>query len=62
VEAEVVSLELRPSEQGAVRRIAVMRAAGGMLRVFMRDDKPSVGARVWVEIDGECEMVEGNNH
>jgi ABC-type sulfate/molybdate transport systems ATPase subunit len=59
VEAEVVSLELRPSEGREVRRLAVVRVAGRLLRVFVRENKLSIGERVRVWIDGECDPVEG---
>jgi iron(III) transport system ATP-binding protein len=59
VEAEVVSLELRPSEMREVRRVAVVRAAGNLLRLFVHEQTVSVGERVRVGIEGECESVEG---
>jgi ABC-type Fe3+/spermidine/putrescine transport system ATPase subunit len=59
VEAEVVSLELRPSETREVRRVAVVRVAGNLLRVSVRERALSAGERVRVQIDGECEVVEG---
>jgi ABC-type Fe3+/spermidine/putrescine transport system ATPase subunit len=57
IEAEVVSLELRPSETREVRRVAVVRAAGQMLRVLARERNLSVGDRVRIQIEGECEPV-----
>ena len=59
VEAEVVSLELRPSDAREVRRVAVVRVAGNRLRLFVRERVLSVGERVRVQIEGECEPVEG---
>jgi ABC-type Fe3+/spermidine/putrescine transport system ATPase subunit len=59
VEAEVVSLELRPSETREVRRVAVVSVAGNLLRLFVRERTVSVGERVRICIDGECEPVEG---
>jgi iron(III) transport system ATP-binding protein len=59
VEAEVVSLELRPSEAREVRRIAVVRVAGNLLRLVVREGTVSAGQRVRVRIEGECELVEG---
>lgn len=59
VEAEVVSLELRPSETREVRRVAVVRVAGNLLRLFVRERTVSVGERVRIRVDGECEPVEG---
>jgi len=59
VEAEVVSLELRPSEAREVRRVAVVRAAGKLLRLILREQTVSVGERVRVRIEGECEGLEG---
>jgi ABC-type Fe3+/spermidine/putrescine transport system ATPase subunit len=60
VEAEVVSLELRPPEGREVRRVAVVRASGNLLRVFARERTLSVGERVRVQIDGECDAVQDN--
>lgn len=59
VEAEVVSLELRPSEAREVRRVAVVRVAEKLLRLILRERTVSVGDRVRVRIEGECETVEG---
>jgi ABC-type sulfate/molybdate transport systems ATPase subunit len=59
VEAEVVSLGLRPPEGREVRRVAVVRAARNTLRVFARDRTLSVGERVRVRIDRQCEPVRG---
>jgi ABC-type Fe3+/spermidine/putrescine transport system ATPase subunit len=58
VEAEVVSLELRPSEARAVRRVAVVRVGGKLLRLFIHERSLSVGERVRIGIEGECESVE----
>ena len=59
IEAEVVSLELRPSEAREVRRVAVVRVAGKLLRLFARERTVSVGERVRVCIEGECESLDG---
>lgn len=59
VEAEVVSLELRPSEARAVRRVAVVRAGGKLLRLIIHERNLSIGERIRVGIEGECESVEG---
>jgi ABC-type Fe3+/spermidine/putrescine transport system ATPase subunit len=59
IEAEIVSLELRPSESREVRRVAVVRVAGHLLRVFVRERVVSAGERVRIAIEGECEPVEG---
>jgi ABC-type sulfate/molybdate transport systems ATPase subunit len=59
VEAEVVALELRPSETRDVRRVAVVRVAGNLLRLFVRDGQLSVGDRIRIKIEGNCEPVEG---
>jgi ABC-type sulfate/molybdate transport systems ATPase subunit len=59
VEAEVVSLELRPSETREVRRIAVVRVAGNLLRLIVRQGELCVGDSIRVQIEGECEQVEG---
>jgi ABC-type Fe3+/spermidine/putrescine transport system ATPase subunit len=59
VEGEVVSLELRPSDAREILRVAVVRVGGNLLRVLVRDRSVSVGDRVRVEIEGECEMLEG---
>jgi ABC-type sulfate/molybdate transport systems ATPase subunit len=59
VEAEVVALELRPSETREVRRVAVVRVGGNLLRIFVRQGALCVGDLVRVQIEGECEPVEG---
>jgi iron(III) transport system ATP-binding protein len=59
VEAEVVAIEVRPPEQREVRRVAVLRAGGKQLRVFAQDHPITVGSRVRVHIQGECEPVDG---
>jgi ABC-type Fe3+/spermidine/putrescine transport system ATPase subunit len=58
VEAEVVSLELRPPDAREVRRIAVVRVAGSLLRVFVREGSVFTGDRVRVQIDGTCDPIE----
>jgi iron(III) transport system ATP-binding protein len=62
VEAEVVSLGLRPPEGREVRRIAMVAVAGKILRVYARDRTLSVGERVRVRIEGECEPVAGDRN
>jgi ABC-type Fe3+/spermidine/putrescine transport system ATPase subunit len=57
VEAEVVSLELRSSEVREVRRIAVVRVKNELLRVFAREHNVSVGQKIRVRIEGECELL-----
>jgi len=59
VEAKVVSLELRPSESREVRRVAVVRVGGNLLRIFVRDRALTADERVGVQIEGECEVLEG---
>jgi ABC-type Fe3+/spermidine/putrescine transport system ATPase subunit len=60
VEGEVVSIELRPPELGReVRRLAVVRVGGSDLRVPARGRMLTVGQRVRIRIEGECEAVEG---
>jgi ABC-type Fe3+/spermidine/putrescine transport system ATPase subunit len=59
VEAEVVSVELRPPESREVRRIAVVRVSGKLLRLFVRDRALSIGERVRIRIDDECEVIDG---
>jgi iron(III) transport system ATP-binding protein len=58
VEAEVVSLELRPPDAREVRRIAVVRVAGKLLRVFVREGSVIAGDRVRVRIEGPCDPIE----
>ena len=60
VEAEVTSLELRPPEGREVRRVAVVRVAGNVLRVFACDRALSPGTRVRVRIYGECDPIQGS--
>jgi ABC-type Fe3+/spermidine/putrescine transport system ATPase subunit len=60
VEAEVASLELRPPEGREVRRVAVVRVSGNLLRVFARERTLAVGERVRVRIDGECDALQDN--
>jgi ABC-type Fe3+/spermidine/putrescine transport system ATPase subunit len=57
VEAEVVSVELRPPESREVRRVAVVRADGKLLRVFVDDQALAVGDKVRVWIEDECEIL-----
>jgi iron(III) transport system ATP-binding protein len=59
VEVEVVALELRPSEAREVRRVAVVRVSGNLLRLFVGQNALGVGDRIRVQIEGECEPVEG---
>ena len=59
VEAEVLSLELRPSAGRHVCRVAVVRAGKDVLRVFTRERASSIGERVRVLIEGECDSVRG---
>ena len=59
VEAEVVAVEVRPTDAREVRRIAVVRVAGALLRVFVRDGSVLAGDRIRVRIDGECEPLSG---
>ncbi len=59
VEAEVVALELRPSETREVRRVAVVRVGGNLLRLFVRERTLSIGERIRVRIEGECDLLEG---
>lgn len=59
VEAEVVSIELRPSDLRAGRRIAVTRVAGKLLRLFAPDDGICVRRKIRIRIKDECEMLEG---
>lgn len=61
LEVEVSSVELRPPEGREVRRVAVLRVAGHVLRVFAREWTPSVGQRVRVRIDGECDPVDSGS-
>jgi len=58
VEAEVVSVELRPPEAREVRRIAVVRVKEQLLRLFVDKNVLSVGERVRVRIDDDCELVD----
>jgi ABC-type Fe3+/spermidine/putrescine transport system ATPase subunit len=59
VEAEVVRIELLPPEGADVRRIAVVRAGGCLLRVFTRDRTPSPGDRLRVTVEQPCDLVVG---
>jgi ABC-type Fe3+/spermidine/putrescine transport system ATPase subunit len=54
-DAEVVAIELRPPQERDVRRIAVVRAGGATLRVWLRAGTVAIGQRVRVTIDGETE-------
>lgn len=56
-EAEVISVEFRPSDGREVRRIAIVRANGECLRVLHQEAELAIGARVRVRIEGECEFV-----
>jgi ABC-type Fe3+/spermidine/putrescine transport system ATPase subunit len=59
VEAEVVSVELRPSETRDVRRVAVVQVVGNQLRILIPERVLFPGERVRVRIEGACEPVEG---
>jgi hypothetical protein len=59
IEAEVLSLELRPPEGREVRRVALVPVAGNRLRVFAGERTSSVGERVRVRIDGRCDPIQG---
>jgi ABC-type Fe3+/spermidine/putrescine transport system ATPase subunit len=56
-EAEVISVEFRPSDGREVRRIVVVRTNGKCLRVLHQETELAVGTRVRVRIEGECEFV-----
>jgi iron(III) transport system ATP-binding protein len=58
IEGEVVSIELRPPESRDVRRVAVVRAAGNLLRLFVDSHALNVGSRVRVRITEDCETLE----
>jgi ABC-type Fe3+/spermidine/putrescine transport system ATPase subunit len=62
VEAEVVSVELRPPDAHEIRRIAVVRVADKLMRVFARDSPVATGDRVRVRIEGACEPIGGELH
>ncbi len=57
VEAEVISLELRQPEAREIRRVAVVRAGGSLLRVFVRDRTLAIGDRIKIQIEGDCDAV-----
>jgi len=59
VEAEVVSVELRPPDAQEIRRIAVVRVAGRLLRVFVRGHSVSAGDRVRILIESACDLIDG---
>ncbi len=58
VGAEVVALSLRPPELRDMVRVAVIRSSGNLLRVIVRNREVSIGERVRVAIDGECDLIE----
>ena len=60
IEAEVVSLEIAPLRDArSGRRVAVLRVAGSVLRVFVRERALCAGERVRIYVEGECEVLEG---
>ena len=59
VEAEVISIELRPPEAREVRRIAVVRVAGKLLRLFANEHPVNTGDHIKVRVDDGCEVLEG---
>jgi ABC-type Fe3+/spermidine/putrescine transport system ATPase subunit len=59
VEGEVVGMELRTPALRELRRVAVVRVGGNLLRVPVREGEAATGGRCWVRIEGECELVEG---
>jgi ABC-type Fe3+/spermidine/putrescine transport system ATPase subunit len=58
VEVEVVSLGLRSPDLREVRRVAEVKTATEMLRLILRDYTPSVGQRIHIRIEGQCDVVE----
>jgi len=58
VEAEVLSLELRPPELRQARWIAVVGLATHRLRISVGNAQLPPGDRVRVWIDGECEVLD----
>ena len=58
IEGEVVSIELRPPESRDVRRVAVVRAAGNLLRLFVDGHALNVGSRVRVRIRDNCDTLD----
>jgi ABC-type Fe3+/spermidine/putrescine transport system ATPase subunit len=59
-EAEVVRIEVRPPAAGIdVCRIALVRVAGSLLRVSLRDAIPNPGDHVRVQVEGPCDPIEG---
>jgi ABC-type Fe3+/spermidine/putrescine transport system ATPase subunit len=58
-EAEVVAIELRPPERREIRRVALVRAGGAVLRVGVDGAVPAVGERVRVAVEGAVERLEG---
>ena len=47
------------SPKGEIRRVAVVRAAGSLLRVFVPDRPLAVGEHVRVQIEGQCDPLTG---
>lgn len=58
IEGEVVSIELRPPESRDVRRVAVVRAAGSLLRLFVDGHVLKIGSRIRIRIDEDCETLD----
>lgn len=58
-DAEVASVEFRPSDGREIRRILVVRVNGEILRVFADNAGLKAGDRVRVCIEGECEPMSG---
>ena len=58
IEAEVISVEFRPSENREIRRIAVVRVDTEILRVIEANPQLKVGDLPRVCLEGECELVE----
>jgi len=52
-----VGMEARPTSGREVRRIALVRVTGKLLRVFAAEQSLSAGDRIRIRIDGACECV-----
>ncbi len=57
-EGEVASLEMRQPEARTIRRVAVVRVRGQLLRVLLTDQTLAVGQHVNVQIAGDCDPLE----
>jgi len=56
-EVEVISLELRSPDIREIRRVAGVRTGSHTLRLLISDRTVTVGERIHIRIEGECDVI-----